>query len=208
MPPASRERARRRGGPPAVPSSRAGLAAGRVPPKHTHTHIPSARHARVRVYSREDAGPRHPGQRRWRPLGRGREPHGRPLAADDSRLPRCPGARPLGAGPTGGARSPEPGCAPGNRRRFLLRGLSGALGRRQRRRGGASARGGSCSRSASLGLPCPAQEPRGSARLTAPSSLPAAFPPRPPGRAPAPGRGLEEGPAPAAASATPGLALS
>lgn len=56
----------------------------------------------------------------------------------------------------GGARSPEPGSAPGTGA-GLPRGLSGALGRRP---GGASARGGSCSRSALLSLQCPAQEPR------------------------------------------------
>lgn len=105
----------------------------------------------------------------WSPAARRPRTTHRPAHPDSARpVPATP-ARPLGAGPAGGARSPEPGSAPGNRRCFSREGFLERFGRR---RGGASARGGSCSRSASLSLQCPAQEQLGSARLTAPCAAP------------------------------------
>lgn len=84
---------------------------------------------------------------------RGREPHVDRLAPDSARpVPAVP-ARLPGAGPTGGARSPEPGSAPGNRRcfsreGFLQRSSDGGVGR-AREAGAAAGQPGSAS------VPCP-----------------------------------------------------
>lgn len=146
-----------------------------------------ARARRVRARPRCSPAVRRPRTTRWpsrprRRASRRRRRHARPRA------------RLLGAGPAGGARSPEPGSAPANRRCFSREGLlerssDGGVGRA--REAGAAA---GQPRSGFRVLP----RNRGDLRASPhPAPLLAAFPPRPrsrapiPSPAPAPGRSQE-----------------
>lgn len=151
-----------------------------------------------------------PGRAGRRPRG-DREPHVGPLSPDAARPVAAAPARLPGAGPAGGARSPEPGSAPGNRRcfsreGFLERSGDGGVGR-AREAGAAAGQPGSAFRA----LP----RNRGDLRASPhPARLLAAFPPRPlshppiPPPAPAPGRSLEGRPRPRVVSPTPSRSRS
>lgn len=168
---------------------------GAPAPQPSRLPRPRLQRRRPRASRRGPGAPpgrmRCPGRapRRSRPLARvgGRAEAESHTSARWPQTPRVPSPPPPpGAGPAGGARSPEPGSAPGNgrcfsRKGFLERSGDGGGGGRAREAGAA----GGQSRSAFRTLPGNRGDLRASPH---PARLLAAFPPRPSSRPPIPVR--------------------